>query len=93
MHISLYETLYVCIYIHQKYTCPSNKYVGVCTIRVVLELRELPKQYLKRNILVFIEEHIQLTDTDPQVTISKLIRDIKAQCSKLSSLQCYSMKQ
>ena len=49
--------------------------------------------YLKRNVLVFIEEHVQLTDTDPQVTISELIWDIKTQCSKLPPLQCDPMKQ
>ena len=41
---------------------------------------------LVRDLLVFLKEHIQLTDTYPQVTISELIGYVEAQSSKLSPL-------
>ena len=48
--------------------------------------------YLKGYVLVLIQEHVQLANTDSQITIRKFIWDVKSKCSKLSPLQSHPMK-
>lgn len=41
---------------------------------------------LKRYFSIFVEEHVQLTGTYPQVTISELVRNVETKSTKLASL-------
>ena len=43
--------------------------------------------------LIFIEEHLQLPDTDPQVSLVVLVRDVPAQGTKLAPLLHQSMEE
>ena len=48
--------------------------------------------YFSGYVLVLIEEHVQLTDADPQVPVSELVRNVEPQSPKLASLQCHSVE-
>lgn len=48
--------------------------------------------YLERNSFVFLQEHAQLTDTDPQVSSCELVWYVKSQRSKFPSLQCHTVE-
>jgi len=48
--------------------------------------------YLERYLLVFIQKHAELADTDPEVSVSELIWNIETKSSKLSPLKSHSMK-
>ena len=63
----------------------SHLYTQVCYANVLGE-------YLEWDVLVFIEEHVELTDADPEVSISELVGDVESKGSKLPSLQCDAME-
>ena len=48
--------------------------------------------YLEWDVLVFVQEHVELTDADPEVSISELVGDVEAECSKFPSLQRDAME-
>ena len=48
--------------------------------------------YLEWDVLVLVQEHVELTDAYPEVTISKLVGDVEAQSAKLSPLQRDAME-
>ena len=39
--------------------------------------------HLVGNVVVLVQEHLQLADADPQVSISEIIGDVEAQRAKL----------
>ena len=45
--------------------------------------------YLEWDVLVLVQEHVELTDAYPEVTISKLVGDVEAQSAKLTPLQTH----
>lgn len=49
--------------------------------------------HLVWDVLVLIQEHFELADTNVQVAISELIGNVEAQRAKFSSLQSNSMEQ
>ena len=42
--------------------------------------------YLKWNVFVFVEEHAELADADPEVPVGELVRYIEAQGPKFPPL-------
>ena len=42
---------------------------------------------LVRDVLVFLEKHVQLTDAYPQITVSELVGNVEPQSPELSPLQ------
>lgn len=42
--------------------------------------------YLKRNIRVFVEKHVKLTDAYSQITVCELVRNVETKGSKFTSL-------
>ena len=49
--------------------------------------------HLVRDLLVLLQEHVQLTDADPQVTVSELVGNVEPQSSKLPPLQSHAMEE
>ena len=50
------------------------------------------KVYLERYLFILIEEHVELADADPQVSIREPVWDVEAESSKLSPLKSNSME-
>ena len=48
--------------------------------------------YLERNLLVLVQKHAKLADTDPEISVSELVWNIETKSSKLSPLQSHSME-
>ena len=47
---------------------------------------------LERDVLVLLQEHAELTDTDPQVFVCELVGDVESKGSKFPSLQSHTME-
>ena len=48
--------------------------------------------YLEWDVLVLVQEHVELTDADPEVSICELVGDVEAECSKFPSLKRDAME-
>ena len=55
------------------------------------ERESLP--HLVGDVLVLIQEHLELADTDAEVTVSELIWDVEPQWAKLSALNGITVEQ
>lgn len=49
--------------------------------------------YFVGDVLIFVQEHLQLTYADAQVSISELVRNIEAQWPKLPPFQGIPMEE
>jgi hypothetical protein len=51
------------------------------------------KSHLEWNVRVFVQEHLKLADTDTQITICELVRNVKPEGTELPPLKQHTMEQ
>ena len=71
----------------------NTKQFGSTDKSMCYQLRQLHSvNYLERDVLVLLQEHAELADTDPQVSVCELVGDVESEGSKLPPLQSHTME-
>lgn len=68
-------------------------WVGKGPTSAQLPTLSLSPAHLVRDVIILIQEHLELANTDAQVPVCELIGDVEAQGPKLSAFQCIPMEQ